>query len=344
MRPKRSASGPQMQLGRAEAEEVSDHDQLAAVFLGDVERAADVGQRRDHRVDGERVERHQQREQRGHLARSGPARRARQMAVLEWHEAALLAQPRRDMQEGSPMVESGGQDAGAADRAADRQPFVVPARGGRGARRRSAPRLYSDHANMAAESGEDVTARGRRRPSARRERGRRRAHPRRRRAARSATASCPLFLGGDHMVTYPIVAGLAAERGPVAILHFDAHPDLYDDFDGDPLSHASPFARIMERKLASRLVQVGIRTANAPLPGAGEEVRRRDGRDARLRAGPGADPGGAAVHQHRHGRARPGLRAGRLAPRARRAVGARHPVGARTAMPGADRRRRHCRI
>lgn len=73
----------------------------------------------------------------------------------------------------------------------------------------------------------------------------------------------PLFLGGDHMVSYPILAGITAERGPVAILHFDAHPDLYDDFEGDPLSHASPFARIMENGLASRLVQVGIRTANA---------------------------------------------------------------------------------
>ena len=53
------------------------------------------------------------------------------------------------------------------------------------------------------------------------------------------------------MVTNPIVAGIAAVRGPVDILHFDAHPDLYDDFGGDPLSHASPFARIMERELAS---------------------------------------------------------------------------------------------
>jgi agmatinase len=72
----------------------------------------------------------------------------------------------------------------------------------------------------------------------------------------------PLFLGGDHMVTFPIVAGLAAVHGPLNILHFDAHPDLYDDFGGDPLSHASPFARIMERGLAKRLVQVGIRTLN----------------------------------------------------------------------------------
>ena len=72
----------------------------------------------------------------------------------------------------------------------------------------------------------------------------------------------PLFLGGDHMVTNPIVAGIAAALGPVNILHFDAHPDIYQDFGGDPLSHASPFARIMERGDARRLVQVGIRTAN----------------------------------------------------------------------------------
>jgi agmatinase len=72
----------------------------------------------------------------------------------------------------------------------------------------------------------------------------------------------PLFLGGDHMVSFPIVSGLAVVHGPLNILHFDAHPDLYEDFGGDPLSHASPFARIMEGGHANRLVQVGIRTAN----------------------------------------------------------------------------------
>ena len=87
------------------------------------------------------------------------------------------------------------------------------------------------------------------------------------RIAAAATAAVEagkvaLFLGGDHMVTYPIVAGIAAVRGPLNILHFDAHPDIYDDFGGDPLSHASPFARIMERGLATHLVQVGIRTLN----------------------------------------------------------------------------------
>lgn len=69
-----------------------------------------------------------------------------------------------------------------------------------------------------------------------------------------------LALGGDHAVTAPIVRAVVQRHGPVEILHFDAHPDLYDDFEGNPRSHASPFARIMEAGLATRLVQVGIRT------------------------------------------------------------------------------------
>ena len=55
-----------------------------------------------------------------------------------------------------------------------------------------------------------------------------------------------------------------ARRHPsLTILHFDAHPDLYDVFQGNRFSHACPFARIMEEGLAKRLVQVGIRTRNA---------------------------------------------------------------------------------
>jgi agmatinase len=71
-----------------------------------------------------------------------------------------------------------------------------------------------------------------------------------------------LVLGGDHAITYPVMRAINHANGPVNILHFDAHPDLYDDFEGNPYSHASPFARIMEKGLAKRLVQVGIRTLN----------------------------------------------------------------------------------
>lgn len=82
-------------------------------------------------------------------------------------------------------------------------------------------------------------------------------------AAAAAREGCmPIGLGGDHMVSFPLVAGLASVHGPLNILHFDAHPDLYDHFEGDPLSHASPFARILEAGLATRLVQVGIRASS----------------------------------------------------------------------------------
>src|SRR5262249_48415235 len=72
----------------------------------------------------------------------------------------------------------------------------------------------------------------------------------------------PISLGGDHSITYPIIRALIRDYPSLSILHFDAHPDLYDDFRGNPHSHASPFARIMEEKLVQRLVQVGIRTMN----------------------------------------------------------------------------------
>jgi agmatinase len=73
----------------------------------------------------------------------------------------------------------------------------------------------------------------------------------------------PISLGGDHSITYPIVRAFARKYPNLSILHFDAHPDIYDVFQGNRYSHACPFARIMDEKLVKRLVQVGIRTATA---------------------------------------------------------------------------------
>jgi len=69
-----------------------------------------------------------------------------------------------------------------------------------------------------------------------------------------------IALGGDHSVTLPVIRAYAGEYSKLNILHFDAHPDLYDELDGNRYSHACPFARIMEENLATQLVQVGIRT------------------------------------------------------------------------------------
>jgi arginase len=90
----------------------------------------------------------------------------------------------------------------------------------------------------------------------------------------------PLLLGGDHSITYPILRafrssstpgpstrvrslGAGGEGRALTVLHLDAHGDLYDEFEGNRYSHACPFARVMEERLASRLVQVGVRTLTA---------------------------------------------------------------------------------
>ena len=77
-----------------------------------------------------------------------------------------------------------------------------------------------------------------------------------------ASARRPLILGGDHSITYPVLRAFRGRAEPVSVLHLDAHPDLYDELDGDRFSHACPFARIMDEKLAGRLMQAGIRTLN----------------------------------------------------------------------------------
>jgi arginase len=74
-----------------------------------------------------------------------------------------------------------------------------------------------------------------------------------------AAGGRPLVLGGDHAVTWPVLRAVRAAHRELSILHFDAHNDLYDHFEGDRGSHACPFARIMEAGLADELVQVGIR-------------------------------------------------------------------------------------
>ncbi len=75
-----------------------------------------------------------------------------------------------------------------------------------------------------------------------------------------ATDAHVLSLGGDHSVSFPVIHAYSQTYQPLDVLHFDAHPDTYDDFEGNPYSHASPFARLMETGRIHRLVQVGIRT------------------------------------------------------------------------------------
>jgi arginase len=73
----------------------------------------------------------------------------------------------------------------------------------------------------------------------------------------------PICLGGDHSISYPIIRAFAGAHPDLTVVHFDAHPDLYDEFGGSRHSHACPFARVLEGGFAKRLIQLGIRTTNA---------------------------------------------------------------------------------
>ncbi len=69
----------------------------------------------------------------------------------------------------------------------------------------------------------------------------------------------PLVLGGDHSITLPVLRAFRGRHAGLTLLHIDAHPDLYDAFEGNHWSHACPIARVCDEALAHRILQVGIR-------------------------------------------------------------------------------------
>ncbi|MEL7115814.1 MAG: agmatinase [Pseudomonadota bacterium] len=71
----------------------------------------------------------------------------------------------------------------------------------------------------------------------------------------------PLTAGGDHLSSLPILRAVAKD-GPVGMIHFDSHTDLFHSyFDGTMYTHGTPFRRAVEEGLLDpkRVVQIGIR-------------------------------------------------------------------------------------
>lgn len=71
-----------------------------------------------------------------------------------------------------------------------------------------------------------------------------------------------LSLGGDHSVSYPLIRAHSELYPELTVVQFDAHPDLYPEYEGNRDSHACPFARLLEEGCIKNLVQIGIRTQN----------------------------------------------------------------------------------
>ena len=78
-----------------------------------------------------------------------------------------------------------------------------------------------------------------------------------------AAGITPLSVGGDHLVSLPIMRALA-KNGPIGMVHFDAHTDTWDGyFGGFKYTHGTPFRRAIEEGLLDpkRTIQIGIRGA-----------------------------------------------------------------------------------
>jgi guanidinopropionase len=73
----------------------------------------------------------------------------------------------------------------------------------------------------------------------------------------------PLAAGGDHLVSLPILRGLAETHGPMALIHFDSHSDTYDGLikGSAQLDNGTPFRRAVEERLIlpQKTIQIGIR-------------------------------------------------------------------------------------
>jgi agmatinase len=86
-------------------------------------------------------------------------------------------------------------------------------------------------------------------------------------AARERTAEVlsggliPLVLGGEHLVTLPVLDAVADVHPGLAVVQMDAHADLRDDYLGQRLSHATVMRRVVERVGGGNVFQLGIRSA-----------------------------------------------------------------------------------
>jgi agmatinase len=90
----------------------------------------------------------------------------------------------------------------------------------------------------------------------------------------------PLVVGGDHSVTLPILRSLSRRHGRLGLVHFDAHPDTWDEYFGSKYFHGTTFRRAVEENLldGGRVIQIGIR---GPLYGVDDfDFHRQHGLEA----------------------------------------------------------------
>ncbi|QOY37279.1 agmatinase [Anaerobacillus isosaccharinicus] len=75
-----------------------------------------------------------------------------------------------------------------------------------------------------------------------------------------ADGKFPLGLGGEHLVSWPIFKALNKKYDDLVIIHIDAHADLREHYEGEPLSHSTPIRKACELLGPEKIYSFGIRS------------------------------------------------------------------------------------
>lgn len=70
----------------------------------------------------------------------------------------------------------------------------------------------------------------------------------------------PLGIGGEHLVSWPIIREVYAKYPELAVIHIDAHADLREQYEGETLSHSTPIRKVAELIDGANVYQFGIRS------------------------------------------------------------------------------------
>ena len=70
----------------------------------------------------------------------------------------------------------------------------------------------------------------------------------------------PLGMGGEHLVTWPVIRAMYKKYPDLAIIHMDAHTDLRENYEGEPLSHSTPIRKAAELIGPQNVFSFGIRS------------------------------------------------------------------------------------
>ncbi|MBD1221523.1 agmatinase [Virgibacillus halodenitrificans] len=75
-----------------------------------------------------------------------------------------------------------------------------------------------------------------------------------------AQGKFPIGLGGEHLVTWPVIQAMYEKHPDMALIHIDAHADLREEYEGETLSHSTPVRKICDLIGADNVYSFGIRS------------------------------------------------------------------------------------